>query len=162
MNEKIIYTTENFKVCVPNKPHVSREDGGHIRIKPLYNEYESRLELSINEAIEVMRLTMLVSEAMINGMKKRGLNIERINYQDNGNWAFLKNNKPHFHIHLYGRTKDSKRNPWGESIKFPNPDTEYYDNFIPFDDLDIKEILDEIHRLEKTDKYLKNNWHISE
>ncbi|MBR4830979.1 MAG: hypothetical protein IKZ96_04415 [Bacilli bacterium] len=162
MNEKIIYTTENFKVCVPNNPHVSREDGGHIRIKPLYNEYESRLELPVNEAIEVMRLTMLVSEAMINGMKKRGLNIDRINYQDNGNWAFLKNNKPHFHIHLYGRTKDSKRNPWGESIKFPNPDTGYYDNFIPFDDLDIKEILDEIHRLEKTDKYLNNNWHISE
>ena len=70
MNEKIIYTSKNFKVCVPNNPHVSREDGGHIRIKPLYNEYESRLELPINEAIEVMRLTMLVSEAMINGMKK--------------------------------------------------------------------------------------------
>ena len=40
MNEKIIYTTENFKVCVPNKPHVSREDGGHIRIKPLYNDVD--------------------------------------------------------------------------------------------------------------------------
>jgi hypothetical protein len=76
MNEKIIYETKNFKVCIPNKPHVSREDGGHIRIKPIINEYESRLDLPINEAIEVMRLTMLVSEAMINGMKKKGIDIE--------------------------------------------------------------------------------------
>ena len=37
-----------------------------------------------------MRLSMLISEAMIEGMKNRGINIERINYQDNGNWAYLK------------------------------------------------------------------------
>ena len=160
MNDKIIYVTNNFKVCIPNKPHVSREDGGHIRIKPIIKEYESRLELSINEAIEVMRLTMLVSEAMINGMKKRGIDIERINYQDNGNWAFLEEKKPHFHIHLYGRTRNSKIQPFGESLYFPNPKTDFYDNFKPFDEEDIKEILKEINSLEKSERYLNKNWNI--
>ena len=160
MDDTIIYTTKNFKVCVPNKPHISREDGGHIKIKPLVKEYESRLDLPVNEAIEVMRLTMLVSEAMIIGMKKRGITIDRINYQDNGNWAFLKNKKPHFHIHLYGRTKDSKIQPWGESLNFPNPNTDFYDGFKPFNQDDIKEILTEIRILEKSDKYLNENWNI--
>ena len=45
-------------------------------------------------------------------MKNRGINIERINYQDNGNWAYLKGTKPMFHIHLYGRTKESKVQIW--------------------------------------------------
>ena len=160
MNETIIYTTQNFKVCVPYKPHISREDGGHIRIKPLYNEYECRLDLPINEAIELMRLTMLVSEAMINGMKRRGISIDRINYQENGNWAFLKNKKPHLHVHLYGRTRDSKVQKWGEALKMPNPDTDFYDNFKPFDEEDIKEIVGEINKLSLTDKYLNENWNI--
>ena len=30
---KIIYSTENFIVYVPNKPHISREDGGNLRIR---------------------------------------------------------------------------------------------------------------------------------
>ena len=136
MNEKIIYETKNFKVCIPNKPHVSREDGGHIRIKPIINEYESRLDLPINEAIE------------------------RVNYQDNGNWAFLKNKKPHFHIHLYGRTRNSKVQPFGESLFFPNPETDFYDNFEPFNEEDILEIKNEIKILEKNDKYLNENWNI--
>lgn len=158
MNDKIIYQTENFIVYVPYKTHISREDGGHIWIGAKEKYFASRLDLSPTEAIEVMRLAMLISEAMIEGMKNRGINIERINYQDNGNWAYLKGTKPKFHIHLYGRTKESKVQIWGEALKFPNPDDPFYDNFTPFNDEDIEEIKKQISLLENTEKYKLENW----
>lgn len=158
MKDKMIYQTENFIVCVPYKTHISREDGGHIWIRAKEKYFASRLELSPAEAIEVMRLSMLISEAMIEGMKNRGINIERINYQDNGNWAYLKGTKPMFHIHLYGRTKESKVQIWGEALKFPNPDEPFYDNFTPFNDEDIEEIKKQIALLENTEKYKLENW----
>lgn len=156
--EKIIYETETFKAIVNNKPHISREDGGHIRIKSKEKNFESRFDLSPKEAKEVMRLTMLVGEAMINGMKKRGINIERINYQDNGNWAYLKGSKPSFHIHLYGRVKNCSRQPFGEALYFPNPKDEYYNNLNPLDDSDIESIRTQIKELENSEKYKLNNW----
>ena len=30
LNDRIIYETKNFIVCVPKIPHIPREDGGHI------------------------------------------------------------------------------------------------------------------------------------
>ena len=158
MKDKIIYQTENFIVCVPNRVHISREDGGHIWIRAKEKYFSCRLELSPNEAIEVMRLSMLISEAMIVGMKNRGINIERINYQDNGNWAYLKGTKPIFHIHLYGRTKESKVQKWGEALKFPNPNESFYNSFKPFNDDDIEEIKKQIYFLENTEKYKLENW----
>ena len=65
MNDIIIYETETFIVCVPKVPHIPREDGGHIWIRAKEKYFASRLDLRPKEAIEVMRLTMLVSEAMI-------------------------------------------------------------------------------------------------
>ena len=156
--EKIIYETKTFKVIVNNKPHISREDGGHLRIKSKEKYFESRTDLSPEEAKEVMRLTMLIGEAMINGMKNRGVNIERINYQDNGNWPYLKGNKPSFHIHLYGRVRNCTRQPFGESLYFPNPNDEYYNDLIPLDDEDIEAIQKQIKELENNEKYKIDNW----
>lgn len=158
MKSKIIYETKTFIVCVPNKTHISREDGGHIWITSREKYFASRLDLSPEEAIEAMRLTMLISEAMINGMKDRGIDIARINYQDNGNWAYLKGTKPVFHIHLYGRTRESKVQIWGEALKFPNPDGTFYDDFIPFTDEDIAEIQKNIQLLENSEKYKTERW----
>ena len=158
MDENTVYQTENFMVCIPCKPHISREDGGHIIIKSREKYFANRLDLSPKEAIEVMRLTMLISEAMVNGMNNRGINIEKINYQDNGNWSFLRGTKPIFHIHLYGRTRDSKVQKWGEALKFPNPNDPFYDNFKPFNKEDVDEIKKQIVLLEKTEKYKLEAW----
>ena len=159
METKIIYESENFKVCVPSHPHVSKEEGGHIWIMGK-KHYSNRYDLTPQEAIEVMRLTMLIGEAMIAGMKNRGVFIERINFQDNGNWAYLKELEPTFHIHLYGRTKDSKIQTWGEALRFPNPDTDFYDNLVPFNYDDIEEIKKAISNIENQEKYKKKNWNL--
>ena len=157
MDTKIIYETENFKVGVPAHPHVSREEGGHIWIMGK-THFSERYELSPRQATEVMRLTMLIGEAMIKGMKERGIDIIRINFQDNGNWAYLKGTEPTFHIHLYGRCMNTTVQTWGEALNFPDPDSGFYDNMIPFDDEDIIEIKKAINELENNDKYKLENW----
>lgn len=85
LDTKIIHETANFKVGVPVHPHVSREEGGHLWIMGKKN-FSNRYDLSPKEATEIMRLTMLIGETMITGMKSRGISIELINLQDNGNW----------------------------------------------------------------------------
>lgn len=159
IKSKIIYETNTFNVEVPAVPHISREEGGHLWIIGK-KHISDRYELSPKEATELIRLTMLVGEAMIIGMKKRGIIIERINFQDNGNWAYLKNYEPVFHIHLYGRTRNSVVQKFGEALNFPNPDTDFYNDLIPFDDYDIIEIKNAIKELEKGDKYNLKEWNL--
>lgn len=159
-NDEVIYETENFVVAVPKVPHIPRMDGGHIWIRGKEKYFESRTELNPKQAIEVMRLTMLLGEAMQIGMRNRGINIDRINYQENGNWAYQKGTKPEFHIHLYGRTKDSKTQTWGEALKFPNKSTGFYNKFERFNNEDIEEIKKQISMLEKTEKYNVVNWNL--
>lgn len=159
-NDIIIYETENFVVAVPIEPHIPRTDGGHLWIRAKNISFSNRTEFKPKLAIEVMRLTMLFGEAMEKGMKNRNINIEKINYQENGNWACQKGINPKFHIHLYGRTKDSKTQTWGEALVFPNKSTGFYDNFERFNDEDIEEIKRQISSLEKEEKYNIANWKI--
>ena len=157
-NDEVIYETENFVVAVPKVPHIPRLDGGHLWIRGKEKYFESRTELSPKQAIEVMRLTMLLGKAMKNAMKNRGINIERINYQENGNWAYQKGEKPVFHIHLYGRTQESVTQTWGEALVFPNKSTGFYDDFERLNKEDIEEIRKQISMLEKSKKYNITNW----
>lgn len=154
---KIIYETERFTVWVPNPPHVDRCDGGHVVISAK-RYVESRLDLTPSEAIEVFRLTMITSEAMQIALKKQGINIARMNYQENGNWAFLNNSKPFFHIHLYGRTIDSKNQKWGEALYFPNPSTKFNKDYLQLTNEDVELMKKEIEKILKYEKYNIDNW----
>ncbi len=160
-NDTVIYETENFVVAVPKVPHIPRTDGGHLWIRAKRKYFSSRIELEPKFAIEAMRLTMLLGEAMEKAMKNRGINIERINYQENGNWAYQKGMNPEFHIHLYGRTRNSKTQTWGEALVFPNKSTGFYNNFEPFNKDDINEIKSQITILEKNKKYNLENWNLN-
>ncbi len=157
-NDEVIYETENFIVAVPKVPHIPRTDGGHLWIRSKEKYFSSRIELEPKLAIEVIRLTMLIGEAMEKAMKNRDINVERINYQENGNWAYQKGMNPEFHIHLYGRTKDSTTQTWGEALVFPNKSTGFYDKFERFNNEDIEEIKRQINLLENEDKYNLVNW----
>ena len=155
--DKIIFQTENFVVDAVEKPHISREDGGHIKISPKVRVVD-RTALSPELAIELMRLTMVVGEAMTTAMNKRGVDIGRINYQDNGNWSVFKSEGPYLHIHLYGRAKSAKVNKWGDACHFPQRETGFYDSFEPLNDGDIEEIKKEIDEILKREKYQDSNW----
>lgn len=152
-----IYETNNFIVEVVDLPHVDRLDGGHLKISPKVR-LADRIDLSPKLAIELMRLTMLVGEAMTIGLNNRGIDVGRINYQDNGNWSVFKPEGPYLHIHLYGRAKSAKIHKYGDACHFPQRETGFYDSFEPLNAEDIVEIQKQIEILLTKEKYQLVEW----
>ena len=152
MENKIVYETEHFIVEAFGRPHISREEGGHLRIKPK-KYYENRSELPPREAIEVMRLTMIVGEALKTAMNNRGVPVVRVNYHDMGNWAYKREEEPFFHIHVYGRAKNAVVQVWPEAMHLPDRSTGFYDKFLPLNEEDIEEIKKQISIVNEKDKY---------
>lgn len=155
----LIYKTENFTVEACDKPHVDRNDGGHIKISPNVKIVD-RQQLSPKLAIECMRLTIVVGAAMTKVMNEHGVDLGRINYQDNGNWSVFKPEGPYFHIHLYGRAKSAKIQHYGESCFFPllSLHPEFYENLRPLNEDDVEDIKTEIENLFTNNIYSDLNW----
>ena len=145
----LIYETPNFTISTPDQPHVSRGDGGHMIINPKVT-VEDRTHLSRALAIELMKLTMVAGEAMKTVMTRNGIDIGRINYQDNGNW------RHELHIHLYGRACAATLQTYGHPLALPptaQAFKEQMGNLEPLHQDDIVELKAEIARLLGTDKY---------
>lgn len=145
----LIHEARHFILKTLDQPHVSRSDGGHVVIDPKV-AVEDRTRLSSEQAIELMKLTMIGGEALKNVLTRKGIAIGRINYQDNGNW------RQELHVHLYGRALDATLQPWGHALAFP-PTREAFrrdmGNLEPLREDDITELRAEIIRLLATDKY---------
>ena len=101
---------------------------------------------------------MLIGEAMTTGLINRGIDIGRINYQDNGNWGVFKPEGPYMHYHLYGRAKSAEIHKYGEACYFPFRETGFYDEFEPLNAGDIAEIQKQITTLMSFGKYQFENW----
>ncbi len=153
-----IYQTENFIVEAHAKPFVDRLDGGHIRICVKDESITDRTKLAPMVAIELMRLTMIVGEAMESGLNNRGVKVVKINYQDMGNWAFKTGKLPFLHIHVFGRTFAAKHQIFPESVYLPDRSSGFYDTFEPLNAEDILEIQKQIEVLLMQDKYQLEKW----
>ena len=142
MAGRVIYETEHFNVLLPERPHIPREDGGHIYITSK-EHYTDRTEFPEEIACEMVLLSQKVGRAFIKAMADGGVTVSRINYQENGNWAFRNGGSyaPFFHLHIYGRTVDSKTQVWGEALYFPDPDTGFYDHFTGLTEADVEAFL---------------------
>jgi len=150
----IFYESKHFKVVASEKPHVSRTDGGHIIIL-LKRRIENRWQLDKLRAVTLMKLSisMIIGEAMKKGLNKRGIPVERINFQDNGNWALGTKKPAHMHLHLYGRAKNSKHQKRGEALYFPDKKTQFWKKLEPLNEEDVKAILKEMKTIMKRKKY---------
>lgn len=153
----LIYETDDFTVEAVDKPLITRLDGGHLTITPKVRVAD-RTKLSPRLAIEFMRLTMIVGEAMETALNARGINIGRINYQDNGNWAVFTPQGPHFHLHLYGRAKSATIQKYGESCLFPFMNTGFYDENEPLNEDDLLAIRTKIESIASADRFDKGDW----
>lgn len=142
MAGRVIYETEHFNVLLPERPHIPREDGGHIYITSK-EHYTDRTEFPEEIACEMVLLSQKVGRAFIRAMADGGVTVSRINYQENGNWAFRNGGSyaPYFHLHIYGRTVDSKTQAWGEALYFPDPDTGFYDHFEGLTEADVEALI---------------------
>ncbi|OGM92751.1 hypothetical protein A2333_02390 [Candidatus Wolfebacteria bacterium RIFOXYB2_FULL_49_7] len=141
-----IYETENFILESHEQPEIDRLEGGHVKISPKV-AVEDRTQLTSRQAIELMRFTIVAGEAMKRAMKEIGVNIGRINYQDNGNW------KPELHVHLYCRATDAKMQPYGEPI-IPG----HKDEYRPLTAEDISRIKSELDILAREERFSDSRW----
>lgn len=157
----LIYETKNFVVDYPEKPLVSRKDGGHIRIKVKDKSITDRTKLSPDQAVEFMRLTMVVGEAFERAMNNRGIPVIKINYQDMGNWYAKDNTAPYLHMHIFGRSVDAVKQPWPEAVYLPDRKTGFYDGFEALAVEDQIEISKEIESIFKQQKYSDEMWRLS-
>ncbi|MHB8903818.1 MAG: HIT domain-containing protein [Patescibacteria group bacterium] len=153
-----IFETKNFIVESHEQPFMPRTDGGHVRIVTKDKSITERRELKPKTAIELMRLTMIVGEALENIMNKQGIPVIKINYQDMGNWAWKTNTKPFLHVHIFGRATNAVKQPWPESMYLPDRKTGFYEGFEPLNEKDIELLKAEIETIFKRDKYQDKEW----
>ena len=165
--DKLVWKTENFVVVAPSRPYISREEGGHLIIKPYPDQYkyDTRLDLNPNEILEVQRLCQIVCEAFVEAMKKQNIDIIRINFFEAGNWAWKKDEngnirKAHYHEHIFGRCPDAKKQRFPDAPYLPDRKTGFYDNFITLTDEDVDLIIEEIKKIENIEKFNKDMWGI--
>ena len=134
----IIWENPRFEIRVPREPHIDARDGGHIVIFPKAR-VSYTYQFSKRERKELIDLEAACEKAML-----QVLPADHVNIQRNGNWFFLeypnakKGTGPHLHIHIYGRSKKSKRQPWGEGLVFQNPKTGWLKKIQPLSAIQIK------------------------
>ena len=100
---------------------------------------------------------MVVGEALVSAMARRGVTIGIVNYQDMGNWGVFKPEGPTLHMQVYGRATTATIQKYGDAVSLPHRETGFYDNFKPFNKEDIAEIKADIEALLLTEKY-SNPW----
>jgi len=145
----LVFESEHFEITTPERPHVSRSDGGHLIVNPKV-PVEDRTRLTRDQAVEMVKLTMVAGEAMKNVLTSRGIEIGRINYQDNGNW------RHELHVHLYGRARGAVIQTYGHPISLPPTPEKFREqmgNLEPLTADDIAALKAEITRLMGTEKY---------
>lgn len=154
----LIFETDNFIVESHDQPFITREEGGHIRIRVKNASISDRTELGPKTAVELMRLTMIVGRAFLVAMNNRGIPVVKINYQDMGNWAYKTGRLPFLHVHVFGRASSAKIQLWPESVYLPDRSSGFYDKFIPLNEEDREEIFKQINIVQVEDKYNIKNW----
>lgn len=160
-SQETFFETENFIIEFRPKPFVSRTDGGHVRISVKDKNITDRTKLHPKQAIELMRLSMVVGEALEKGMNAQGVPVVKINYQDMGNWAHKEGKPAYLHYHIFGRSKDSIKQPYPEAVYLPDRSTGFYDNFEPLNSDDVRAIRSEIERLFMEERYSDKAWGLS-
>ena len=147
-----IYETDSFHIQAASRPFIDRSEGGHIYLFPKV-DVRDRTKLSPSLAIEYMKLSMVVGEALVSAMARRGVDIGIVNYQDMGNWSVFKPEGPTLHMQIYGRAKTATIQKYGDAVQLPHRETGFYDGFQPLDAGDINEIRLDIGELLRGGKY---------
>lgn len=160
----LILETKNFIIKGHDHPHHDRDNGGHAVVSPK-QRFSDRTQMPMDLYVEMMQWVLIAGEAITSVMRRKGIPVVRINYQDNGNWAYFPDSEtfpPHLHVHLYVRSArevhpegDKRFRPFPHALYFPyiaeNP--EYYRGFKPYSVEDCSEIRSEIEMLLELPKY---------
>ena len=148
MSNKVVYEDKYFQVINPEYPLNCRDDGGHlILIKK--EKVTDRSDMTYQEAIDFMRISMAVGKAMY-----EILGIERMNYEDLGNWGVDDPGGAKMHLHFFGRAKEEIHQIRGHHMfLYPQGHNIYNGHIKAFRIDEINKLKDGIKDILKEDKY---------
>ncbi len=139
-NTNIVFETKYFTLERHPKPFVCRTEGGHLRIFPKDHTISERRELTKEQANEFMELSIIAGEALEKAMNEQGIPVVKINYEDLGNWAFKRGERPVLHLHIFGRATNAVHQVFPEAVYLPDRSSGFYDSFVALTDEDIAAI----------------------
>jgi diadenosine tetraphosphate (Ap4A) HIT family hydrolase len=147
---RAVYEDKYFRVVAPEFPLNSREDGGHL-ILLKKQPVSDRSDLTYQEAIYFMRITMIVGRAMYDV-----LDIERMNYEDLGNWGLDDLGGAKMHLHFFGRAREQNHQIRVQHMfLYPKDQKIYKGHLKPLDDNDLQRLKARIAELASDPKYRK-------
>ena len=142
LDNSTVFELRTCIICSPRYPLNSREDGGHLLVMPKRYITE-RFECNPIEAIELTAATMIAGEAI-----KTIIGVEKVNYQEMGNWGIKKSKLSILHVHIFGRAKKQIYQVRGESITFkPEGHPIYHEVYSPYTSIELEDI----------ERYIKNS-----
>lgn len=150
MDNNCIYEDKYFKVISPEFPLNCMDDGGHlILIKK--EKVTDRSDLTYQEAIDFMRISMAVGKTMY-----EVLDIERMNYEDLGNWGIDDPGGAKMHLHFMGRSKEQTHQIRGQHIfLFPKGHKIYQGHLKSFTEDQIIKLRAALDEILNEPKYIK-------
>lgn len=145
-----VYEDRCFMVISPSRPLNCRDDGGHlilIKKQPVTD----RSDLTLEEAIDFMRISMAVGKAMY-----EVLGIERMNYEDLGNWGVDDPGGAKMHLHLFGRAREQVHQVRGQHMSlFPKDHPIYQGHLKPFTAEELRQLKSKVAEILAEPKYVK-------
>jgi len=145
-----VYEDKYFYVVSPEYPLNCREDGGHLIMGKKERVFD-RSDLKVEEAIDFMRVSMIVGRAMYDVLK-----IERMNYEDLANWGLDDPEGPKMHLHFFGRAREQIHQVRGQHIAlFPKGHPIYGGHLKHFTKQETDRLRKRIGEISKEEKYVK-------
>ena len=139
---KIIWEASTCFLGAAEKP----QSKWHLVMTLKRSGVKSREEMTPTEMMETMWLSAIAGKALKTVMLAHGSNRAWVNYQENGNWAFLRGKEPFYHLHIYGRGDDDEQHPFGLALYFPYPAPEFYSSYETLSDEVVKELIEEVKK----------------
>ena len=146
----IVYEDRYFQVLSPALPLNCRDDGGHL-ILLKKEKVTDRSDLTYQEAIDFMRISMAVGRAMYDV-----LGIERMNYEDLGNWGIDDPGGAKMHLHFFGRAREQVHQIRGHHMfLYPKGHKIYEGHLKPFTEEDVARLKTRVAEILSEPKYRK-------
>lgn len=150
MASRLVYEDKYCQIGSPEFPLNDRSDGGHL-VLTKKEKVTDRSDMTYQEAIDFMRISMAVGKAMY-----EVLGIERMNYEDLGNWGIDDPGGAKMHLHFFGRSREQVHQIRGHHMfLYPKGHKIYQGHLRPFNEDDLKKLRTRIEDILKGEKYLK-------
>jgi diadenosine tetraphosphate (Ap4A) HIT family hydrolase len=110
-----------------------------------------RSDLTYQEAIDCMRISMAVGRAMYDV-----LGIERMNYEDLGNWGLDEPGGAKMHLHFFGRAREQIHQIRGQHLfLYPKGHKIYEGHLKPFTEEEVARLKARVAAILREPKYRK-------